>query len=391
MSFPDALARTADRRRSTGESHQALHPLLPEDGSALAIPPARHAEQARLEAELFLRLRPIGGLCAHPLGIIRLRPKPDRLTIRVINTPYIVMCWAELLLPRLTGEQDADPRDLVVGVPGLRYRGHPRGIHLYRPATPARITLTGFSTRWWDRIISRMRRQYDGLVPPRPGWTPGERAAYDTSTNSPIIPTPVLSPLLRRIRATAGTGTVNSTSAWTTCGGIRMEATDGPLCADLVRLLGDGPTGTGWQVTHQRCVCSCGDHHDGCSIDFSDPATGTGIYYSNPCRPSDLDGDGAERRLIRSPPEPPRQAPWGDGKPAAPGHFTGGVGTVVHPSPLPARRGTGAEHFDGPGGPCRVASRTYRVGVRPGQCPGQVADQPRQGAPVWDRRRSLLR
>lgn len=41
-SQPDFLTRTADRRRSTGESHHALIPLLPVDGGVLPIPPARH-------------------------------------------------------------------------------------------------------------------------------------------------------------------------------------------------------------------------------------------------------------------------------------------------------------------------------------------------------------
>ncbi|MGW5679487.1 hypothetical protein ACWEV4_31165 [Streptomyces sp. NPDC003860] len=44
MSSPKALARTADRRRSTGEAHQALVPLLPDDGTMLTIPAARHQE-----------------------------------------------------------------------------------------------------------------------------------------------------------------------------------------------------------------------------------------------------------------------------------------------------------------------------------------------------------
>lgn len=98
MSSPKALARTADRHRSTGELHQALDLLLPDDGSVLTIPPARYEEQARLEAEVFLGLGGVGGLTAHPLGIVRLRPEPDGLTARVADAPYVVMCWADLLL-----------------------------------------------------------------------------------------------------------------------------------------------------------------------------------------------------------------------------------------------------------------------------------------------------
>uniref|UniRef100_UPI002F91064D hypothetical protein n=1 Tax=Streptomyces sp. NBC_01553 TaxID=2975877 RepID=UPI002F91064D len=281
MSSPKALARTADRRRSTGELHQALDLLLPDDGSVLTIPPARYEEQARLEAEVFLGLGGVGGLTAHPLGIVRLRPEPDGLTVRVADAPYVVMCWADLLLPRLSGEHDGDPRDRITGVPGLRYRRDHGGIHLYRPDMPTRITLIGFPARWWDRITDRMHHDYDNFLQPQPGWTLDERAAYDAYTRWPYPPGPVFSPLLRRIRATAGPGTVNSTDAWTSDGGYRMEATDGPPCPDLIRLLGDGPTGAGWKVTHKRCTCRCDHEHDSCTVDFLDPPTGIAIHYGN--------------------------------------------------------------------------------------------------------------
>ncbi|MFI2031861.1 hypothetical protein [Streptomyces buecherae] len=280
MSSPKALARTADRRRSTGELHQALHALLPAGDDVLTIPAALHAEQARLESDVFLGLGAIGGLTAYPLGIVWVRPESDRLTIRVTNTPYVVLCWADLLLPRL-GEPSSHPLDPVSGLPGLRYRREGRNVHLYRPDMPARIILTGFNMRWWDRITARMERDYDNLLQSQPGWTPEEQAAYEAATRWPYPSAPVFSPLLRRIRATAGPGTVNSTDAWTTKGGYRLEATDGPPCPDLIRLLGEGPTGAGWQVTHKRCTCLCDHEHDTCSVDFVDPVTGIGIYYDN--------------------------------------------------------------------------------------------------------------
>lgn len=76
MRTPKALDRTADRRRSTGELHQALAPLLPDDDSVLLIPAARREEQARLEAEIFLgsarlaacpRTRSVSSACAQRL------------------------------------------------------------------------------------------------------------------------------------------------------------------------------------------------------------------------------------------------------------------------------------------------------------------------------------
>ncbi|MGW8780216.1 hypothetical protein ACWGNM_19460, partial [Streptomyces sp. NPDC055796] len=90
--------------------------------------------------------------------------------------------------------------------------------------------------------------------------------------------------LLRRIRATAGTGPFNGTDAWHAVGGsFRLETTDGPPCPDFIRLLGDGPTGLGWRVDHKSCTCLCDHTHSGmgCTIDFLEPTTGQFVYYSN--------------------------------------------------------------------------------------------------------------
>ncbi|MFF7780422.1 hypothetical protein ACFZCG_39170 [Streptomyces tanashiensis] len=110
-----ALALTEDRRRSTGESHQALHALLTDAVQPLAIPAARHPEQAQLEAAVFLVCCKIGSLSEHPLGIIQVRPEEDRLTLRLLDEPYIVHHWVEFLLPRLTGEESDHPQDRVSG------------------------------------------------------------------------------------------------------------------------------------------------------------------------------------------------------------------------------------------------------------------------------------
>ncbi|MBV1957268.1 hypothetical protein ACFT43_23180 [Streptomyces albidoflavus] len=147
---------------------------------------------------------------------------------------------------------------------------------------PTRITLTGFPARWWNRITDRMHRDYDGyLLQSYPEWTRDERAAYDADSGWPFPPGPVSSPLLRRIRATAGPGQVNSTDAWSSDGGYRMEATDGPPCPELIRLLGDGPTGAVWHVTHKRCTYRCDHEHDSCTVDFLAPATGIAVHYGN--------------------------------------------------------------------------------------------------------------
>ncbi|MEU3602209.1 hypothetical protein ABZ714_26350 [Streptomyces sp. NPDC006798] len=68
------------------------------------------------------------------------------------DAPWGVMCWADLLLSRPTGEHDSDPRNRITGPAGLRYRRDHGGIHLHRPGRPTRITLTGFPAHWWDHV-----------------------------------------------------------------------------------------------------------------------------------------------------------------------------------------------------------------------------------------------
>uniref|UniRef100_UPI002F90D842 hypothetical protein n=1 Tax=Streptomyces sp. NBC_01592 TaxID=2975889 RepID=UPI002F90D842 len=277
-----ALALTADRRRSTGEPHQALHALLTDTGQPLAIPAARHPEQAQLEAALFLACCRLGGLSQHSLGIVHVRPQEDQLTLRLHAEPYIVHHWADFLLPRLNTD-GSDPRDRITGVPGLRYRREGSNICLHRPGMPARIVLTGFNPRWWERIAHRFTTDHYDMLQHEPDWTPAERADHTATVTSPFEPAPLFSPLLRRIRATAGPGPVNSTDAWSSIGGFRLETIDGPPCPDLIRLLGDGPTGLGWEVDHKRCTCLCDHTHAdvGCGIDFREPSTGELVYYSN--------------------------------------------------------------------------------------------------------------
>jgi hypothetical protein len=114
-------------------------------------------------------------------------------------------------------------------------------------------------------------------------WTAVERAAYDAHAACPSEASALLSPLLRRIRVTAGPGTVNSTDTWTTGSGVRLETTDGPPCPDLIRLLTDGSCGLGWEVENKVCTCLCDHSHAslGCTVDFRDPATGRAVWYSN--------------------------------------------------------------------------------------------------------------
>jgi hypothetical protein len=147
MHPPAALFLTADRRRSTGQSHQALCALLLGSGRPLSIPAARHVEQARLEAAVFQRVCAMGGLSEHPLGIVRVRPQEGRLTLQLVDEPSVISHWIDFLYPRVSEEAGDDPRDRVSGVPGLRSAREAGGIRLYRPGMAAAITLSGFNPR----------------------------------------------------------------------------------------------------------------------------------------------------------------------------------------------------------------------------------------------------
>ncbi|MBP5859151.1 MULTISPECIES: hypothetical protein [Streptomyces] len=231
----------------------------------------------------------------HPLGIVRVRPREDRLSLQLVDEPSVISHWIDFLYPRVDGEVGGAPRDRVSGVPGLRSARTAKGICLYRPGMAAVIALSGFNPYWWERIAHRREDAYGPLLR-HTDWTDVERAAYDAQAACPRDASAFLSPLLRRIRATAGPGTVNSTDTWSSGNGVRLETTDGPPCPDLIRLLTDGPCGLGWKVEYKVCTC-LGDHSHasvGCTIDFRDPATGRPVWYSNLKWGRTLDNDRGE-------------------------------------------------------------------------------------------------
>jgi len=142
-------------------------------------------------------------------------------------------------------------------VPGLRYRREKGGICLYHPGMPASILLAGFNSHWWDRAVNHLAPDYD-LLQPKPDWTPEERAAYAALAASPCDPPSIYSPLLHRIRATAGPGPVNSTDAWHAVGGnVRLEKPDGPPCptssGSWATAPPESPACSTWPTTAAAC------------------------------------------------------------------------------------------------------------------------------------------
>ncbi|MFD4998694.1 hypothetical protein [Streptomyces buecherae] len=163
------LLATAARRHCTGESHQALAGLT--DGTPLAIPGAASREQAELEASVLLRVCGVGSMTPHPAGIVRVRPEPDRLSVQLVDEPYVVQYWAERILP-VVHDTAVDPRDGITGVYGVRYRVTGGGIELYQPGNPAPIRLGGFNRRWWELAAERRRRTSNATFA-LPQWTAG--------------------------------------------------------------------------------------------------------------------------------------------------------------------------------------------------------------------------
>ncbi|WDG33290.1 hypothetical protein N7925_35665 [Streptomyces sp. CA-278952] len=108
-------------------------------------------------------------------------------------------------------------------MPGLHSARVPGGVRLYRPGLGAAILLRGFHPGRWERIAAKSEGLYGSLLR-APDWTSVEKATYEAQTTQQFG---TLSSLLRRIRATAGAGPVNSTDVWTSCRGLRLETDDG--------------------------------------------------------------------------------------------------------------------------------------------------------------------
>lgn len=267
--YPHTMPRAAwaARRRGTGESWQALATAeaRPE------IPEAADSEQAWLETELLLGRFSLGRSTAHPMGIVRVKPEPHLLTVQLVCEPFVVRTWAEQTVPWLD-ESLEDPCDAVSGVAGMRWRCHGQGVDLTRPGSGAAVRLTGFPSRWWARAVAgRARDGQVGRLVSEAGWTAAERAA-DAGRRALRGHAPHIgSALLRRIRATAGTGPANGAVAWCDVIGRHsdwiVETLDGPPCSVVIPLFTNGPTGTGWQLELQ--TCHCGDDVDaGCVAVF---------------------------------------------------------------------------------------------------------------------------
>ncbi|KJS59931.1 hypothetical protein [Streptomyces rubellomurinus] len=273
---PSDLALTAERRLLTGESHRSLLAMMEAGHDVQSIPEASR-EQADLEAGIFLKTCKIGGLSAHPAGILKVQPKSTtQLTIRLLDEPYVIHHWADHLLPERHSRVTGYPEDQIGGLPGLRYRVGPRAITLYRPGHDAEVRLTGFNTRWWTRISANAQSRRD-ILATESDWTDLEKAAHTSSQKYSADDARLASPLLRRIRATAGPGEINATDAWTSGHSLRVETTDGPACDQLVEVFNRS---LGWQLERGWCGCRS-SRRDGCCLNFKVPETGQEIDYSN--------------------------------------------------------------------------------------------------------------
>ncbi|MGC0405243.1 hypothetical protein RKD27_007887 [Streptomyces sp. SAI-126] len=256
-----------DRQRCTGESWQDLR-----SHDVPVIPPAEHVDQAELEAVVLVRAAGLSGLSSHPLGIRAVRPEPHRLTILLLNEPYVASWWTERLLP--VHDPSNAPADAVNGIPGLRYEMAGHGVRLFRPGRSAEVLLTGVRLRSWQRCAEALvQRDPDGALFTANDWRPAERAAHEFVGDSAVG-----SALLRRIRATAGPGPCNGTDVWRTAiggGSWEVEMTDGPACVDLLPLLTESSAAAPWSV--ERHSCHCGVPGGDCST-YLTTLEGDGVH-----------------------------------------------------------------------------------------------------------------
>lgn len=186
--------------------------------------------------------------------------------------------WAERILP-VVHDAGPDPRDGITGVYGLRYRITGSSVELYRPGSSALIRLEGFNRRWWELAAARRRLTANATFD-LPQWTGAERLAVRLVQEDNWEPAQLLSPLLRRIRATASGGPCNNTSTWFNDVALRVETTFGPVCAEMTALLCQGPTALGWTVEREHCVCHLPAYKGSCIIEFSAPGQPP-IHYSS--------------------------------------------------------------------------------------------------------------
>lgn len=129
--------------------------------------------------------------------------KPPVSNKMAMSIPYVIRHWADRDLP-VVDPGGGDPRDEIAGVYGLRYRITGSRVVLYWPGSQAQIRLHGFNPGWWERAATRRRREYAGSTLDTPHWTEHESRAHQLTQEAGWEPAGLLSPLLRRIRATAG-------------------------------------------------------------------------------------------------------------------------------------------------------------------------------------------
>ncbi|MEY9839523.1 hypothetical protein [Streptacidiphilus sp. EB103A] len=249
------------RMACTGEHYTGVLQDLAAHPARSLIPAAATVDQARLESEFLHRGSGLSAVARHPMGLVRLHPRPQSLTAVLEREPAVVRHWAERLLPI-----DAGPREEIAGICGLRYSRGAHHVRLYRQDTDASIELTGFPVRWWDRavqaILANARTAGASACFTTPGglWTRSERCLYDCITDS-HRDLRLGSQLLRRIRLTAGEGVIAGTDVWSSPAGRRqsqwvVETVRGPEHDRLFALLMDPQLELG--LTELRRTCGCG-------------------------------------------------------------------------------------------------------------------------------------
>ncbi|MEE1823877.1 hypothetical protein PUR61_17005 [Streptomyces sp. BE20] len=253
----------ARRAACTGESlTEASAAITAADSRAY---PDASFPQMRLESDIALALHGLWGRTRNPFAIRTARPQPDRLTLDIepATGPY----WAALL-PRDHGSN---------GIPGLRHRTHPDGIHLLRHEDgepPARIVLTGLPPAQWQRALTQAPPPLDAEA-----WSATETARHQDATDR-AQEHYVGSGLLRM--AAAQRGPAATTSTRLSCAPTiddrgrkrwqwQLDLSWGPDHDSLLDLLTDTALTLGLELWNRTCTCrQARPKETGCTMTLHD-------------------------------------------------------------------------------------------------------------------------
>jgi hypothetical protein len=282
----------------TGIGHQAaLRQLKDRAPGSRPIPTAEGAQQL-LEGLVFQHLKGDVDYFAHPVGISRVLPTTDSLTVTLDASttrhghPLVAHAIEGLLPAELPESERAEGNTEIIGVQGIRVvRATRRALHLTLVGTSASLIVTSTGDTDWKTLVDARHRELtdDGYRPcwSDPAFSEQERdfrtdhAGWCQATeNSSWLP----SGLLRRVGLLHEVGVAYCTRYWVTWDDWKFELRHDPGVRPLHDLLVDRLLDSWWgmplSVDRRHCECDAtwaDPHYDReCRLELSGPAGSSG-------------------------------------------------------------------------------------------------------------------